>query len=107
MAMAMQRLVDAGTLKAVPIRDYVAATSVGIVDGAIMLDLAYEEDSRADVDANFVVTGSNKMVELQFTAERCPFGDEQMLTMLSLARQGISDLIEKQRAVLQGLKLLQ
>jgi ribonuclease PH len=107
MAMAMQRLVEAGTLKTVPIRDYVAATSVGIVDGAIMLDLCYEEDSRAEVDANLVITGSNKMVELQFTAEQRPFGDEQLQTMLGFARRGISDLIVKQQTVLNGITLRQ
>jgi ribonuclease PH len=106
MAMAMQRLVDAGTLKAVPIRDFVAATSVGIVDGAVMLDLTYEEDSRADVDSNFVLTGSNKLVEVQCTAERNAFDDQQLNDMLSLARKGIRDLISKQQAFLAGVTLL-
>src|SRR5215468_11215195 len=66
---AMQKLVEAGTLNAAPIRDFVAATSVGIVDGEILLDLNYEEDSRAEVDLNFVMTGAKKIVEIQATAE--------------------------------------
>ncbi|MFB3815553.1 MAG: ribonuclease PH [Terriglobales bacterium] len=106
LALALQRLVEAGTLPAVPLRDYVAATSAGIVDGAIMLDLSYEEDSRAEVDANFVITGSNKLVEVQFTAEQHPFDDEQLRAMLSLARRGVEQLIAKQRAVLPGLVTL-
>jgi ribonuclease PH len=107
MAMAMQRLVEAGTLKAVPIRDFVAATSVGIVDGAIMLDLSYEEDSRAEVDANFVITGAKKLVEVQCTAEQHPFDDAQLQTMLELARKGIADLVKKQQIILKELTLRQ
>jgi len=106
MAMAMQRLVEAGTLKILPIRDYVAATSVGIVYGALLLDLSYEEDSRAEVDANFVVTGKNKLVEVQCTAEQTPFDDEQLHAMLDLARRGIGELVALQRKVLKDLRLL-
>src|SRR2546430_1221796 len=69
LGMALQRLVDAGTLTAAPIKDFVAAISVGIVDGEVLLDLNYEEDSRADVDVDFVMTAGNKTVELQATAE--------------------------------------
>jgi ribonuclease PH len=105
MALAMQRLVQAGTLKAVPIRDSVAAISVGMVDGAIMLDLSYEEDARAEVDANFVITGTNKLVEVQCTAERHPFDDEQLRQMISLARTGVNDLTTKQQSVLKELTL--
>ncbi len=105
LALALQRLVEAGTLKTAPLRDFVAATSAGIVDGTIMLDLAYEEDSRAEVDANFVMTGAGKMVEVQFTAEQHPFDDGQLNAMLGLARGGIEQLIAKQKQVLKGLKL--
>ncbi len=105
LALALQRLVEAGTLKSVPLRDFVAATSAGIVDGTIMLDLAYEEDSRAEVDANFVMTGGGKLVEVQFTAEQHPFDDAQLNAMLALARSGIEQLIAKQKQVLKGLKL--
>jgi len=99
--------VEAGTLTSVPIRDYVAATSVGIVDGEILLDLAYEEDSRAEVDMNFVMTGGKKMIEIQATAEQVPFDDAQLQRMLELARGGVSDLIAKQQAVLGTLQLRQ
>jgi ribonuclease PH len=107
LAMAMQRLVEAGTLSAAPLRDYVAATSIGIVDGEIMLDLAYEEDSRAEVDANFVMTGSKKLIEVQCTAEQRPFDDQQLHRMIEMARHGIESLVAKQQAVLGGLTLRQ
>jgi len=101
MAMAMQRLVDAGTLKAIPVRDHVAAISAGMVDGAVMLDLSYEEDSRAEVDANFVVTEAGKLVEVQCTAERHPFDDAELRQMMDLARRGIMELIAKQRQLVR------
>ena len=107
LALALQKLVEAGTLSAAPIRDYVAAISVGVVDAEIMLDLTYEEDSRAEVDANFVVTGSKKLVEVQATAEQRPFDDTQFQKMMSLARRGIESLIAKQQAVLSHLMLRQ
>jgi len=98
--LAVQKLTEAGTLSTSPLRDYVAATSVGIVDGAVLLDLAYEEDSRAEVDMNIVMTGSRKMVEIQGTAELHPFDDEQLAKMMSLAKAGIEHLIVKQKAAL-------
>ncbi|HET9409840.1 MAG TPA: ribonuclease PH [Candidatus Sulfotelmatobacter sp.] len=100
---ALQKLVDAGTLTSVPLRDFVAAVSVGIVDGEVLLDLCYEEDSRADVDMNFVMTASGKIVEVQATAEHHPFDDSQFQKMLSLAREGVKALIAKQQEVLAGL----
>lgn len=99
-ALAVQKLTEAGTLTSSPLRDHVAATSVGIVDGAILLDLAYEEDSRAEVDMNIVMTGSRKMIEVQGTAEQHPFDDEQLAKMLAMAKAGIAQLIVKQQAVL-------
>src|SRR5271154_1587803 len=72
MGLAMLRMMETGAISVAPIRDYVAATSVGIVDGEVMLDLAYEEDSRADVDMNLVVTRSKRIIEVQATAERRP-----------------------------------
>jgi ribonuclease PH len=99
-AMALQKLVEAGTLTAVPLRDFLAAVSVGIVDGEIMLDLAYEEDSRAEVDMNFVMTGGKKIVEIQATAEQHPFDEAQLERMLELARKGVDSLIAKQQALL-------
>jgi ribonuclease PH len=102
LGLALQRLVQAGTLKASPMKDYVAAISIGIVDGTVLLDLNYEEDSRADVDMNFVMTAGNKIVELQATAEHQVFDDAQLANMIALARKGIQSLIAKQRAILEA-----
>ncbi len=107
LGLAMSKLVEAGTLTAAPIRDFVAATSVGIVDGEIMLDLSYEEDSRAEVDMNFVMTSAKKMVEVQATAEQRPFDDAQLKRMIELAKRGIESLIAKQQSVLSNLLLRQ
>jgi ribonuclease PH len=107
MGLAMRRMIESGALTVAPIRDYIAATSVGIVDGEVMLDLSYEEDSRADVDMNLVITGSKKIVEVQATAERRPFDDAQLAKMMSVARKGIESLIARQQAVLAGLPLRQ
>lgn len=100
LGLALQKLVDAGTLPSVPLKDSVAAISVGIVDGEILLDLCYEEDSRADVDMNFVMTGTGKMVEVQATAEHQVFDDVQLSEMLALARKGVQDLGAKQQTIL-------
>src|SRR6478736_7629386 len=89
LGLALNRLVEAGTLTAVPLRDFVAAISVGMVDGEPLLDLNYEEDSRADVDMNFVMTAGRKMVEVQATAEHRVFDDHQFTQMLALARKGV------------------
>ena len=107
LGLAMQKLVEAGTLTHAPIRDFVAATSVGMVDGEIMLDLSYEEDSRAEVDMNFVMTGAKKMVEVQATAEQRAFDDAQLKRMVDLAKRGVESLIAKQQAVLSNLLLRQ
>jgi ribonuclease PH len=107
LGLALQKLVDAGTLTSVPLRDFVAATSVGIVDGEIMLDLTSEEDSRAEVDMNLVMTGGKKIVEIQGTAEQHPFDDAQLKKMMDLARRGIESLIARQQAVLSNLLLRQ
>jgi ribonuclease PH len=107
LGLAMTKLVEAGTLSAAPLRDYIAATSVGIVDGEVMLDLSYEEDARAEVDMNFVMTGGKKLVEVQATAEQRPFDDAQLARMMELARRGVEMLISRQRAVLSHLTLRQ
>jgi ribonuclease PH len=107
LGLALQRLIDAGTLTAAPIKDFVAAISVGIVDGEVLLDLNYEEDSRADVDMNFVMTAGNKIVELQATAEHQVFDDAQLAKMMALARQGIQSLIARQQSLLGTLALRQ
>lgn len=99
-ALAMERLVAAGMLKSSPIIDAVAATSVGIVDDRALLDLAYEEDARAEVDMNVVMTGGGDFVEIQATAEGRPFTGSEMQDLLALAAAGIRRLNDAQRAVL-------
>jgi ribonuclease PH len=99
MALAFRRLMEYGQLKKMPIRDSVAATSVGIVRGMPLLDLCYEEDSQADVDMNVVMTGRGKFVEVQATAEHEAFDDGQMAELIALARSGIARLIEIQKQV--------
>ncbi|MEO8025017.1 MAG: ribonuclease PH [Bryobacteraceae bacterium] len=101
MAWALKQLQKFGTLKKWPIRDAVAATSVGLVGGEAMLDLCYQEDSRADVDMNVVLTGTGKFVEVQATAEHIPFDDEQMAQLIELSRKGIAELIAAQNAALE------
>lgn len=101
LALALQRLVQAGTLKRLPLSDYLAATSVGIVDGSAVLDLNYAEDSRAAVDMNVVMTGRGRFVELQATAEHDSFGDAEWERMLALARTGIAAIVDRQQALLQ------
>jgi ribonuclease PH len=105
LGLALEKLVEAGTISSVPLKDLVAAVSVGIVDGEVLLDLCYEEDSRADVDMNFVMTAGGKMVELQATAEHQVFDDAQLAKMMAYARQGVQQLIAKQQAVLSELTL--
>jgi ribonuclease PH len=97
MSIAIEKLVKFGGLKRSPIRDVVTATSVGIVNGAALLDLNYEEDSKAEVDMNLVMTGAGKFVELQATAERSAFDDVQLAAIVELGRQGIRELIQMQR----------
>jgi ribonuclease PH len=97
MSMALRQLVKFGVLKKSPVRDYVAATSVGIVAGVPMLDLCYHEDSQAEVDMNVVMTGSGRFVELQATAEKSAFDDSHLLDLVALARNGIKELIVIQR----------
>jgi ribonuclease PH len=97
LAIALKQLVEFKAIRALPLRDYVAATSVGLVGGAPMLDLCYEEDSRADVDMNIVMTGRGKFIEVQATAEHAPFDDAQMSSLIELARAGILRLIDVQK----------
>jgi len=101
LALAMERLVAAGMLKTVPLRDSVAATSVGLVDENLLLDLAYDEDSRAQVDMNVVMTGGGRFVEIQATAEGRPFVGEELQHLLALAAEGIRHLTQHQQALLQ------
>src|SRR5215210_548571 len=97
---ALAKFVAAGLLPAVPLNDSVAAISCGVCDGAAVLDLDYAEDSRAGTDANFVLTGSGGIVEIQATAEGAPFDDVSFAGMMALARAGIAELTARQRAAL-------
>jgi ribonuclease PH len=103
LALALEKLRARDAIKSIPLTDYVAATSVGIVGGEPLLDLAYEDDSRADVDMNIVKTGDGRFIEVQGTAEAMPFGRDALLTLLDLADLGITQLVEKQRAIVGHL----
>jgi ribonuclease PH len=102
LALAIRSLTERGVVRAGVLEDSVAAVSAGIVDGEAVLDLSYEEDARADVDFNVVMTGSGKLVELQGTAEGEPFSREQLTALVDLAETGIARLTEIQRQVLDG-----
>lgn len=97
---AARRWVKQGAIQNNPVKDAVAAVSIGIVDGKVLLDLTYEEDSRAEVDMNFVMTGSGKFVEVQGTAEHAPFTKSRMDRMTEIAQQGIRELLAIQKKVL-------
>jgi len=99
---ALNRLVEQKKLKVLPITDQISAVSCGIVDGEPMLDLNYHEDSGAQVDANFVITGQGKLVEVQAAAEKEPFSENEFAQLLKLAKQGTEELNKLQR---QALKL--
>ncbi|HVR44216.1 MAG TPA: ribonuclease PH [Thermoanaerobaculia bacterium] len=103
LALALARHYLAKRLASWPIREYVAAISVGLVGGVPSLDLDYDEDSRADVDMNVVATDKGRFIELQATAEKGSFGEEEMATLLGYARSGIATLIEKQREILSPM----
>lgn len=100
---AMDYMRRSGFIHSLPITDYLAATSVGVVDGVPLLDLAYTEDSRAGVDMNLVMTGAGQLVEVQATGEGGPFSRDQFETLMGLAESGIQRLIAIQRATLGGL----
>jgi ribonuclease PH len=100
LALALERMVSAGMLRAVPLMDCLAATSVGIVEDQLLLDLAYEEDSSAQVDMNVVMTGAGRFVEVQASAEGRPYTEQELQQLLALAAGGIRRLIEAQRELL-------
>ena len=99
LVLALQRMRELAIVRDVPIIDYVAATSVGIVDGAALLDLAYDEDSKAEVDMNFVKTGDGRFIELQGTAEGPPFDRRALDALMELADEGIKQLIAIQKSL--------
>jgi ribonuclease PH len=103
LALALKAAKSAGVLAGVPIRDHVAATSVGIVADELLLDLNYQEDSSAGVDMNVVMTGSGELVEVQGTAESTPFPQRALMDMLTLATGGIEQLVSIQREILGNL----
>jgi ribonuclease PH len=98
---ALHVLKKKGLLNKLPIKDFVAATSVGIVAGKMLLDLNYEEDSKAEVDMNVVMVSSGRFVEIQGTAEREPFTQDQMDKLLTLAKKGIDELIALQKSLVK------
>jgi ribonuclease PH len=100
---ALNKLKKEGLISKIPIKDFVAATSVGMVKGDLLLDLSYEEDSNADVDMNIVMTGSDEFIEIQGTSERKTFNKTQMDKLLILAKKGITELIDIQRNLLKDI----
>lgn len=100
---AFAKIKKEGKISSIPIKDYVAATSVGIVNNELLLDLCYDEDSKAEVDMNIVMTGSGEFIEIQGTAERASFSKEKMDKMLVLAKKGIEDLFVIQRNLASSL----
>jgi ribonuclease PH len=105
LALACEKLKERDIVRSMPISDYVAAISVGIVDGEPLLDLAYEDDSRAEVDMNIVKTGDGRFIEVQGTAEGQPFNRDALNKLLDLADVGIRELIAKQKAIVGHLIL--
>ena len=103
LALALEKMREKNIIGTIPLIDHVAAISVGIVDGEPLLDLAYEDDSRAEVDMNIVKTGAGQFIEVQGTAEGLPFSRDALNVLLDLADQGIRELIDKQRAIVGHL----
>lgn len=101
--LALSKLVVAKSLAEIPINDYLAATSVGIVGDELFLDLSYAEDSRAEVDMNVVMTGKGEIVEVQGTAEGKPFSRETMDAMMNLAAKGVTEIVDYQKRLLLGV----
>lgn len=97
MYQAMSALKDKKMIREIPISDFVSAVSCGIKDEKLLLDLDYEEDSSAQVDANFVMTGKGKIIEIQGTAEGLPFEEKEFIELMSLAKKGILELIKRQQ----------
>ena len=103
LADALNKLKKGGLINKIPVKDFVAATSVGMVNGDLLLDLTYEEDSKAEVDMNIVMTGAGEFVEIQGTAERKTFNKDQADKLLTLAKKGIAELIDIQRNLLKDI----
>ena len=104
LVIALQQMRQKGMIRNIPVSDFVAATSVGVVGGTPMLDLAYEEDSKAEVDMNVVKTGDGRFIEVQGTAEGPPFERSALDSLLELADSGIRDLIALQKSIVGDLR---
>jgi ribonuclease PH len=104
LVLALQKLRASGQIRTMPILDHVAATSVGVVGGTPLLDLAYDEDSKADVDMNVVKTGDGRFIEVQGTAEGPPFERQALDSLLALADSGIRELVELQRTIVGDIR---
>lgn len=100
---AFHKLKKSGSIVDIPVKEFVAATSVGMLNGELLLDLCYEEDSRADVDMNVVMTSKGEFIEIQGTAERKTFNKSQMDKMLDLAKKGIEELVDIQKHLLKDI----
>ncbi len=100
---ALNKLKKAGLIDGIPVKDYVAAASVSIVKDELILDLAYEEDSQADVDMNIVMTGKGEFIEIQGTSERKTFNKSKMDELLDLAKKGIEELVDAQKKLLKDI----
>lgn len=106
LALALENMKKDRLLQTVPLSDYVAAISVGIISGLTVIDLDYEEDSKAEVDMNVVMTGAGKFIEVQGTAEKEPFRKEDLNKLIVLAQKGIEDIIRTQKNILKGIKII-
>lgn len=103
LVLALEKMRASGQISDIPVSDYVAAVSVGMLGGKPALDLNYDEDSTAEVDMNIIMTGDGRFIEIQGTAEREPFKKEEMNKLLALAGKGIEELIDAQKKVLKGI----
>jgi len=103
LADALNKLKKDGSISEMPLKEFVAATSVGIFGGNLLLDLTYEEDSKADVDMNIVMTGNGDFIEIQGTSERRTFNKKQMDELLDLAKKGVLELIDLQKSFIKNI----
>jgi ribonuclease PH len=101
LGLALRKLKDRGVIANIPLKDYVAAVSVGIVEGTPVLDLEYSEDSNADVDMNVIMTGNGEFVEVQGTGEKSVFSRQELDVLLSLAHKGIRELVTLQQSIIR------
>ncbi len=106
LALALKKMMEEGTIEEMPLKHLVSAVSVGLVEGKMLLDLDYQEDSNADIDMNVVETDTGQIIEIQATAEKNPFTRKQLDSLLKLANKGIKEIIQHQKEVLKKKSLL-